>query len=98
MQNFNSEIKLEQVAQKVHMSKNAFCRFFKQHTNKTFFQFLAEIRIQHACELLKERQESTILEIASQSGYNTISNFNRQFKEVKGINPRSYRNTLLTPV
>ena len=92
MQNFQAEIKLEQIAEKIHMSKNAFCRFFKQRTNKTFFQFLAEIRIQHACELIREQPEISILEVASQSGYNTLSNFNRQFKVIKQVNPSSYRN------
>lgn len=92
MQNFQTEIKLEHVADQIHMSKNAFCRFFKQRTNKTFFQFLAEIRIQHACELIREEPEASILEIANQSGYNTLSNFNRQFKSIKQINPSGYRN------
>ena len=92
MQNFRNEIKLEHIAEKVHMSKNSFCRFFKQRTNKTFFQFLAEIRIQHACELITQQPETSILEIAAQSGYNTLSNFNRQFKIVKQTNPSGYRN------
>lgn len=94
IQNFQTEIKLEHIAEKIHMSKNAFCRFFKQRTNKTFFQFIAEIRIQHACELIREQPEASILDIAAQSGYNTLSNFNRQFKAVKQINPSTYRNTL----
>jgi len=91
MQHFQNEISLEGIAMKVHMSKNAFCRFFKQRTNKTFFQFLAELRIQHACELLKENPETSIAEIATYSGYNSISNFNRQFKELKQTSPRAFR-------
>jgi AraC-like DNA-binding protein len=91
MQNFQSEIYLEDAARKIHMSKNAFCRFFKQRTNKTFFEFLAEIRIQHACQLMAENPETPISEIAFQSGYNTISNFNRQFRETTKMNPRAYR-------
>ncbi|MEO0572013.1 MAG: AraC family transcriptional regulator [Bacteroidota bacterium] len=94
MQNFQSEIKLEHIAEKIHMSKNAFCRFFKQRTNKTFFQFVAEIRIQHACELIREQPEASILEIATQAGYNTLSNFNRQFKAINRMNPTNYRNKL----
>lgn len=94
MQNFKTEIQLKHIAEKIHMSKNAFCRFFKQRTNKTFFQFLAEIRIQHACELLREQPEASILDISSQCGYNTLSNFNRQFKVIKQMNPSDYRNQL----
>ncbi|MEM1258319.1 MAG: AraC family transcriptional regulator [Bacteroidota bacterium] len=92
MQNFKTEIKLEQVAEMIHMSKNAFCRFFKQRTNKTFFQFLAEIRVQHACELIREQPDASILAVATQSGYNTLSNFNRQFQAIKRMNPSTYRN------
>lgn len=98
MQNFQNEILLEDVAQKIHMSKNAFCRFFKQRTNKTFFQFLTEIRIQHACELLKEMTETPISEIALLSGYPSISNFNRQFKEITHMNPRTYRYRIIQDI
>lgn len=91
MQNFHTDVTLEHIAKKVHMSKNAFCRFFKQRTNKTFFQFLAEIRIQHACQLLQEQPDTSVLEIANLSGYHTISNFNRQFREIKEMSPSNYR-------
>lgn len=91
MQNFQNEIRLGQVANQIHMSKNAFCRFFKQRTNKTFFQFIAEIRIQHACELIREHPEISILEVSIQSGYNTVSNFNRHFREIQEMNPSEYR-------
>ncbi|NNE77992.1 MAG: helix-turn-helix transcriptional regulator, partial [Pricia sp.] len=51
--NFQSEIDLNSASELVHMTPNAFCRFFKQHTNKTFFQFIIELRIEHACQLLQ---------------------------------------------
>ena len=91
VQNFQDEIQLEQAADKVNMTKNSFCRFFKQRTNKTFFQFLAEIRIQHALQLLRENQDLSVIEIAALSGYPTLSNFNRQFKELTHLNPTTYR-------
>jgi len=91
LSNFSEPILLEEVADKVHMGKNSFCRFFKQRTNKTFFNFLTEVRIQHACELLKNNDDISISEIALKSGYQTISNFNRQFKELKSVNPKTFR-------
>jgi len=94
MQNFQNEIQLNDVAEKIHMTKNAFCRFFKQRTNKTFFQFLAEIRIHHATLLLKEQPELSIAEIASLSGYPSISNFNHQFKVMVESSPNTYRKDL----
>lgn len=89
--NFQHEIDLGSASEIVHMTPNAFCRFFKQHTNKTFFQFLIELRIEHSCQLLqKHRNERSIVEISEQSGFKSISNFNRQFKKLKGCVPSKY--------
>ncbi|WP_149275544.1 AraC family transcriptional regulator [Pareuzebyella sediminis] len=91
VRNFQNEIDLVSASEIVHMTPNAFCRFFKQHTNKTFFQFLIELRIEHACQLLqKNRHGLSILEISEQSGFKSISNFNRQFKKHKGCVPSQY--------
>lgn len=90
LHNFQQEIKLEAVASLVHMTPNAFCRFFKQRTNKTLFQFLIELRIEHASQLLNEQKDLSIAEIAERSGFNSISNFNRKFIGIKGIKPSHY--------
>ena len=91
MKNYNNNISLEEVANIVHMSRNAFCRYFKNRTNKTFFQFLIEIRIENACKLLSKNKEVSIKEISYKCGFNNISNFNRKFKEIKGVTPSDYR-------
>jgi len=89
--NFQNEIDLNTISSKVHMTPNAFCKFFKQHTNKTFFQFLIELRIEHACQLLTRADlQLSILEISEQSGFSSISNFNRQFKKLKGVIPSRF--------
>ncbi|MBT8299652.1 MAG: AraC family transcriptional regulator [Maribacter sp.] len=87
--NFHQEIDLKTVADLAFMTSNAFCRFFKKRTRKTFFQFLIEFRLEHACQLLKDT-ELPIAEIAEKSGFNSISNFNRQFKTQKGSSPSQY--------
>ncbi|WP_400073449.1 AraC family transcriptional regulator [Zobellia russellii] len=90
---FQDDIDLNTISTKVHMTQNAFCKFFKQHTNKTFFQFLIELRIEHACQLLNRYDsELSILEISEQSGFTSISNFNRQFKKLKKVIPSRYAN------
>lgn len=94
LHNFQKEIKLDSIADLVHMTPNAFCRFFKQRTNKTLFQFLIELRIEHASQLLKQHQDLSIAEIAERSGFNTISNFNRKFMGIKGIKPSQYAKQL----
>ncbi|WP_420322384.1 AraC family transcriptional regulator [Flagellimonas sp.] len=94
MQHFNQKISLEEVAELVHMTPNAFCRFFKQRTNKTFFKFLIEVRVEHASQLLVQSKDLSILEVANRSGFHSISNFNRKFKEIKGVNPSRFIQSL----
>jgi AraC-like DNA-binding protein len=89
--NFNdSSICLENIAESINMNKAAFCRYFKKITHKTYFQFLNEIRIGHACKLLIEEENKNITDVAFLSGFNNMSNFNRQFKLIKGKSPSSY--------
>ncbi|GEO06096.1 AraC family transcriptional regulator [Adhaeribacter aerolatus] len=87
--NFAQKIKLEEVAATVHLSPNAFCRYFKTHTRKTYSQFLLEIRIGHACKLLMEDRLS-IGQICLESGFGNFSNFNRYFKNITGLTPQGY--------
>ncbi len=90
LHNFQNEIKLDTIAALVHMTPNAFCRFFKQRTNKTLFQFLIELRIEHASQLLQQQKDLSIAAIAELSGFNSISNFNRKFLGTKGVKPSQY--------
>src|SRR5690606_3420304 len=88
--NFHKEITLKKVSSLIHMTPNAFCRYFKNRTNKTFFKYLIELRIEHACQLLKNNPDFSIAQIYDQSGFNSISNFNRKFKELKKLSPSAY--------
>jgi AraC-like DNA-binding protein len=90
MNNFNKEIDLDTIAGVSNMTSNAFCRYFKQRTNKTYFQFLIEVRIENACRLLKNH-DALIAEVSEKSGFKNISNFNRKFKDNKGVTPSKYR-------
>ena len=89
-QNYSKRIKLADVARMVNMNVSAFCHYFKKCTNKTFSQYLNEIRIGYACKILVET-ESSISNICFQSGYNNLSLFNKKFKELNGMTPRRYR-------
>jgi len=91
MENYHNQITLEEVALKANMTKNAFCRYFKKRTNKTFFQFLIEMRIENACKLLYKNSEMSIATVSEFCGFQNITNFNRKFKELKGITPSQYR-------
>ncbi len=72
------------------MNKAAFCRYFKKITNKTYFEFLNEIRIGYACKILIEEENKNITDVAFLSGFNNMSNFNRQFKIIMGQSPSAY--------
>src|ERR1035437_6837089 len=84
--NFNKLIKLEDVANAVNISPTAFCRYFKNRTGKTFFSFLNEIRIGHACKLMVEGNNPISL-ASLESGFNNLSHFNDQFKRVMKLTP-----------
>jgi len=75
------------------MGVTAFCNFFKQHHKVTFVEYLNIVKIGHACRLLGEKDQN-VVEIAYQCGYNTLANFNRQFKKIKNMTPSEYRKTL----
>jgi len=87
MDNYEDEISLEQIARVANMTKNAFCKYFKKRTNKTYIQFLNEFRVEKASKLLKEKNDISISEIAFMSGFRNISNFNRVFKSIKDKPP-----------
>jgi AraC-like DNA-binding protein len=92
--NFKDSIKLNEVASQVGITEGAFCTFFKKSTKKTFSHFIKEVRIGYACKLLHEDKDRTISQICFESGYNNFANFNRQFKEITGTNPKNYRNRI----
>ncbi len=93
MSHFKENIKLEKVASLANMTTPAFCRYFKKRSNKTFSEFVAEIRIGHACKML-DTKDVSIAEVAFESGYNTLSNFNMKFKEVVGVSPSRFAKEL----
>lgn len=88
---YRKNISLENVADIAAMTKNAFCKYFKKRTNKTYFSFLNELRIDHACKLLLDKKDYSISEISELSGFNNISNFNRQFKIIKSMSPNNFK-------
>ncbi|UCE93652.1 MAG: AraC family transcriptional regulator, partial [Flavobacteriaceae bacterium] len=67
------------------------CRYFKQRTNKTYINFLLDIRIENSCKLLAKNSDLSIAEISYQCGFNNLTNFNRKFKSIKGMTPSDFR-------
>jgi len=90
LENRFQTINLDQAAEKANLSKEAFCRFFKLRTGKTFTQYLQQLRIAEAQKLLLET-DLGIAEIAFRVGYENLSYFNRSFKKLSAKSPSDYR-------
>lgn len=87
---FKEPITLGQVAKISNMTPQAFSKYFKTRTKKNFSYFLNEVRISYACRLLIEKNMD-VLQICYESGFNNLSNFNRQFKRITKMNPTQYK-------
>ncbi len=86
----NHEVRLEEVAKVAGLAPKSFCRFFRANTGKTLIQYVNELRVGEACRLLLETGEP-VTDIAFRVGFNNLSNFNRRFRELKGVSPREFR-------
>ncbi len=88
--NFRESIRLIDVATVANMSPTAFSRYFTLRMRKSFSQFVIEMKVGYACKLLMG-DRFTILQICYECGFQNVSNFNKQFKTITGINPKQYR-------
>ncbi len=80
----------KQTAAEVGMSPAAFSRWFKSHVGCVFHRHLNGLRVAMVCARLSSGQAS-ITEVAFQSGYNNLANFNRRFREITGLTPSEFR-------
>ncbi len=92
--NYPSNITLKDVSSAVGFSEYYFSRLFKEYTGMTFLSFLNSYRAKQAEKLLRQ-SEKPILDIALESGFNSLTTFNRIFKKYKGCSPTFYRKACL---
>ena len=78
------------VARKVHMEQASLCRVFKRSTGTTMTAYVNGLRVGAAAQMLTQTDRS-IVEIGFDVGFGNYSNFNRQFKRIKGHGPRVLR-------
>lgn len=88
--NYTRKLCLDEIAKRGRLSKYHFCRVFKTLTGKTFLEYVNNIRIEKAKELLRKSLFS-ITDICFKVGFADISNFNRTFKKIAGMAPTKYR-------
>jgi AraC-like DNA-binding protein len=93
LENFTEKIKLEKIAAIANITPTSFCKYFKSNTQKTFSNFVNEIRIGYACKLLCN-EDISISEVGFKCGFNSLANFNRTFKQVTKMIPTEYKNKI----
>lgn len=93
---FAEKLRYEEVARDTGMSLSAFCHYFRRVTGRALSDFVKEVRVGHARRLLIETSD-TVAEVAYSSGFETLSNFNQQFRELSGLNPSEYRRRFQRP-
>lgn len=94
--NLTEDITLADVAAAVHMSSFYFCKMFKQSTGLNYTTYLARLRTERAKTMLLD-QHARVSEVAFAVGFQSISQFNRIFREVAGESPSDYRQHVLAP-
>lgn len=97
MANFRNKIHLEEIAAVAYISPNSFCRYFKSNTQKTYSQFLIELKVGHACRLLIENKV-IIKQLCYESGFNSFASFHKFFKQITGKSPLNYQKEFMQPL
>ncbi len=87
-------ITLDEVSRHMGMSKSTFCAFFRKGTGSSFVDYLDSYRIDAACIMLVRDPARSVSDICFETGFNSVSYFNRVFKKYKGVSPTAYRRTL----
>lgn len=89
-ENYYQDISLGELANRYFLNSSYLCRTFKKQVGKPFTVYLANLRLRHACELLRATSMS-VYEIAERCGYKDYFYFARLFKRMLGVTPSQYR-------
>lgn len=92
LKNYQNDISLLQLARHCHVSPFHFSRIFKKITSYSPYQFLTTVRLKNS-ELLIKETTGSIIDIALQSGFNSIEHFTTSFSKKFGTSPAAYRNS-----
>ncbi|MEO0452802.1 MAG: helix-turn-helix transcriptional regulator, partial [Verrucomicrobiota bacterium] len=87
---FREKVRLNEMAKEVNLSPERLSRLFKSSTGITFSEYLNQVRLDHCRELLRDGHY-TISQVAFDSGFQSLSQFNRRFKSAEGMSPREYQ-------
>lgn len=88
--NYRDDISLQTLSLALGANDTSLCRKFKEETGETLFRYLTHLRIEAACKILRNSKHS-ISETAYLCGFNTVTHFNRKFKEIMSMSPKEFR-------
>jgi AraC family L-rhamnose operon transcriptional activator RhaR len=88
--NYTQNLKLEDLSTMAFLSRNYFCKLFKDTTGMTVFEYTQRLRIDEACKMLSETDKK-VSHIAAEVGYNDLKFFTQIFKRNTGKTPGEYR-------
>ena len=88
--NYMNKITIEDMAEEVGLSQSHFMKYFKNTMGTSFIDYLNDYRLTMASRLLIS-SDSSILDIASEVGFDNLSYFNRSFKKKYAQTPSAYR-------
>jgi AraC-like DNA-binding protein len=91
--NLARELRLEDAARLAHISPDAFSRYFSREVGKSFTAYINDMRCSETCLLLRATDKPVAV-IASKCGFETLSHFNRQFRQRFDMSPREFRSRL----
>ncbi len=89
-EHFSESISIRQLADSVHLSESYFMNQFKRCVGLSASEYISQYRINYACKKIADTPEN-IADIAFDSGFRNLSNFNRQFLKTVGCTPLAYR-------
>lgn len=92
-ENYNRNFKMDELCMEIGVSKNYLSHLFKKVTNQNIWDYLTEVRIGKAKELLRNSIMKNY-EIATKIGYENASYFTKMFRKTTGMNPQNYRDLL----
>ena len=89
-ENFTRALSVAEVAREAGLTPNAFCRYFKRQTRRTFTDVVNEIRVNEACRLLRE-STAPVTEVCFASGFGNLAHFHAEFRRRMRHSPLKYR-------
>ena len=94
---YTEEIMIGDLAECCHLSETHFRRLFQTDMNMTPVEYINLIRVQAACDFMK-KEDCQMEQVAARAGYQTMSTFNRNFKQIIGISPYQWKKQVTSNV